>query len=103
MAEPNEVAVRVGESGFRAEISAGGHALVADEPATFGGTDEGPTPYDYLAAALGACMAMTIRLYADRRGWPLESVTVRLTHDRVHETDCEHCEAEQVGIDRLTA
>lgn len=102
MNQPNEVEVRVGRSGFRTEISARGHTLVADEPLTFGGTDEGPTPYDYLTAALGACTAMTIRMYADRRGWPLEGVTVRLMHSRVHEKDCEHCEAQSVGIDQIS-
>lgn len=102
MDQPNEVEVRVGRSGFRAEISARGHALVADEPLTFGGTDEGPTPYDYLTAALGACTAMTIRIYADRRGWPLEGVTVRLMHSRVHEKDCERCDAQVVGIDQIS-
>lgn len=102
MAQPSEVSVRVGASGFRAEISARGHTLVADEPVDVGGTNEGPTPYDYLAAALGSCTAMTIRIYADRRGWPLESVTVRLTHSREHERDCEECEASPVGIDQFT-
>jgi putative redox protein len=101
MAQTNEVSVRVGKSGFRGEISARGHTLIADEPAAFGGTDAGPTPYDYLAAALGACTAMTIRMYADRRGWPLDAVTVRLTHRRVHEKDCEHCATEAVGLDHL--
>jgi uncharacterized OsmC-like protein len=101
MTQPNHVEVRVGQSGFRAEISARGHTMVADEPVALGGTDEGPTPYDYLAASLGACTAMTIRMYADRRKWPLESVTVRITHSRVHEKDCELCEAEQVGLDQL--
>ncbi|HEX6927534.1 MAG TPA: OsmC family protein [Longimicrobiaceae bacterium] len=102
MAQPSEVSVRVGASGFRAEISARGHTLVADEPVDVGGTNEGPTPYDYLAAALGSCTAMTIRIYADRRGWPLQSVTVRLTHSREHERDCEECEASPVGIDQFT-
>jgi putative redox protein len=101
MAQPNEVAVHIGKSGFRTEISARGHTIVADEPASLGGTDTGPTPYDYLAAGLGACTAMTMRMYADRRGWPLEGVTVRLTHSRVHEKDCEHCEREKVGIDQF--
>lgn len=102
MDQSNEVEVRVGRSGFRAEISARGHTLVADEPLAFGGTDEGPTPYDYLTAALGACTAMTIRIYADRRGWPLEGVTVRLMHSRVHEKDCERCDAQVVGIDQIS-
>ena len=93
--------VRAGASGFRTEILARGHTLIADEPTALGGTDEGPTPYDYLAAALGACTAMTIRMYADRRGWPLEGVTVRLRHSRVHEKDCEDCETQTVGIDQL--
>lgn len=101
MAQPNEVEVRVGGSGFRAEISTRGHTMVADEPASLGGTGTGPTPYDYLAAALGACTAMTLRMYADRRGWPLDAVTVRVTHSRVHETDCEHCATEPVGVDQL--
>ena len=82
------VVVTTGE-GLRTEVSAGGHALVADEPESLGGTDEGPNPYDLLLAALGGCTAMTLRMYADRKGWPLESVTVRLSQDRIHATDCE--------------
>lgn len=101
MSQTKEVAVRVGSSGYRAEISAGGHTLIADEPIEFGGTDQGPTPYDYLAAALGTCTAMTIRMYADRRGWPLDAVTVRLRHSRDHQKDCEGCDMESVGIDQL--
>ena len=101
MVEPSAVTVRVGESGYRAEIDARGHTFVADEPVALGGTDEGPTPYDYLVAALGACTAMTVRMYADRRGWPLDGVSVRLTHRRVHKEDCEACPAQQVGIDEL--
>jgi putative redox protein len=96
------VAVRVGKHGYRAEVSVRGHTFVADEPEALGGTDAGPTPYDYLASALGACTAMTIRMYADRRGWPLDEVTVRLTHGRVHEADCEGCESRPVGIDQLS-
>ena len=70
MAETKEVVVRVGSSGYRAEISAGGHTLIADEPVAFGGTDQGPTPYDYLTAALGTCTAMTIRMYAENEDRP---------------------------------
>ncbi len=101
MTRSNDVEVRIGASGFRTDITVRGHGLVADEPVEVGGTDEGPTPYDYLAAALGACTAMTIRMVADRRGWPLDGVTVRLTHSRIHELDCEQCEAGSVGIDQL--
>jgi putative redox protein len=94
------VVVRTGE-GLRTEMEAAGHELVADEPASLGGTDTGPTPYDYLLAALGGCTAMTLRMYADRKGWPLESVTVRLSQDRIHATDCEECETEEGRIDRI--
>jgi uncharacterized OsmC-like protein len=94
------VVVTTGE-GLRTEVSAGGHTLVADEPESLGGTDEGPNPYDYLLAALGGCTAMTLRMYADRKGWPLESVTVRLSQDRIHAKDCEECETEEGRIDRI--
>ena len=92
------VVARVGASGFRTELEARSHGLVADEPVPLGGTDRGPTPYEYLLCALGGCMAMTLRMYADRKGWPLEGVEVRLRSARSHEKDCEHCETEPVGI-----
>jgi uncharacterized OsmC-like protein len=95
------VVARVGAGGFRTEISTGGHTLVADEPVALGGTDGGPTPYDYLLAALSGCMAMTLRMYADRKKWPLESVAVQLRTARSHERDCEHCETEKVGVGRI--
>ncbi len=94
------VEVRTGE-GLRTEIEAGGHTMIADEPESLGGTDAGPTPYDYLLAALGGCTAITLRMYADRKGWPLESVTVRLSQERIHATDCEECETEEGRIDRI--
>jgi putative redox protein len=98
--EETRVVARTGE-GLRTEMEACGHKLVADEPKSLGGTDEGPTPYDYLLAALSSCTAMTLRMYADRKGWPLESVTVRLSQDRIHATDCEECETEEGRIDRI--
>jgi putative redox protein len=88
-------------TGYRTEISAHGHQLVADEPATVGGTDAGPTPYDFLLGAVGACTAMTLRMYANRKGWPLEDAVVRLRNARSYADDCEHCEKEAVGIRRL--
>ena len=95
------VTSRVGARGFRADITAGAHALVADEPSSVGGSDAGPTPYEYLLAALGGCMAMTLRMYADRKKWPLENVVVQLRTARSHERDCENCEKEKVGIGRI--
>lgn len=86
---------------MQTEISVNGHALVADEPEDLGGTDAGPDPYDYLVSALGACTAMTLRMYADRKGWPLDSVTVRLEHQKIHAKDCESCETENGKLDRI--
>jgi putative redox protein len=76
---------------YRTTIDAGGFELVADEPAG-AGSDAGPNPYDYLLVSLGACTGMTLRMYAARKKWPLESVTVRMRHGRKHADDCEHCE-----------
>ena len=95
------VTAHVGPRGFRADISARKHVLIADEPLAARGTDEGPTPYELLLAALGACTAMTLRMYADRKKWPLEDVRVLLRSSRSHERDCENCEREEVGIHRV--
>ncbi len=81
-------------SKFDAEIRTGAHRLTADEPTALGGADAGPGPYDLLLAALGACTTMTLRLYAERKGLPLERAAVRLTHGRVHRDDCADCEGE---------
>lgn len=95
------VVTRLGRSGFRTEIDAGGHSFIADEPIEAGGTDEGATPYDLVLAALGACTAMTLRMYADRKGWPLESVVVRLNHSRSHAEDDKHCEDRPARLDQI--
>jgi putative redox protein len=98
------VTASLGPSGYRTALSAGRHSLVADEPTSVGGTDEGPTPYDLLLASLGACTAMTIRMYAARKGWPLEGAVVRLRTARpptAHAEDCEACESRPAGLTRL--
>lgn len=100
--EDGTVRVRIGASGLRAEVEARGHAFAADEPASLGGTETGPTPYDLIAAALGTCTAITLRLYADRKGWPLDGVDVHLTHARVHAEDCLACEKQPRGMDEIT-
>ena len=95
------VVTRTPGDGFRTEIVSGPHTLIADEPLAVGGTNEGLTPYDFLAAALGACTGMTLRMYADRKGWPLEEVRVRLAHDRVHAEHGERCEDPKSCVDRI--
>ncbi len=95
------VTARVGAEGFQTELAARSHHAAADEPATFGGTDAGPTPYEYLLMALSACTAMTVRMYATRKGWPLESATVSVRQARSHEPDCEQCATEKVGMGQV--
>ena len=86
------VVVRGAATGFAQEIIAGPHHFVSDEPTSVGGTDSGPTPYDLLLAGLGSCTSMTIAMYARRKQWALERVTVRLRQSRVHAEDCADCE-----------
>lgn len=93
------VAARIGRDTYTTQIRAGRHTLVADEPASVGGKDLGGNPYDFLLAALGACTVMTLRMYADRKQWPLESATVHLSHEKVHETDVRSCEAAEAERD----
>jgi putative redox protein len=95
------VIVRGGAAGFAQEIQIGPHRLKGDEPVAFGGTDTGPSPYDFLLAALGTCTSMTISLYARRKGWPLENVTVSLHHSNIHAADCADCETKEGKIDRI--
>jgi len=83
----------------RTDLRVNGHHLIADEPLSVGGTDLGPTPYDLLAAALASCTAMTLRLYADCKGWPMEAVTVGVTHEKVHAEDCVDCETKRAKLD----
>jgi putative redox protein len=89
------------EGKFTQTISVGPHRLRADEPAAQGGTDTGPSPYDLLLAALGACTSMTLRLYADQKQWPLERVVVKLKHDKIHAADCAECETRDGRVDRI--
>lgn len=96
---PRAVVVQGGRENFRQHVEMGPHTLVGDEPVSVGGDDSGPTPYDLLLAALGTCTSMTVRMYADRKGWPLEGVEVRMTHDKIHARDCEDCERETGKVD----
>ncbi len=96
------VVAEVGAEGYQTEIWAKGHSLRADEPASLGGTDTGPTPYDLLLAGLGACTGITLRMYADRKAWPLEGVRVSLDHAKQHLADCENCDDDESRVDRMT-
>ena len=99
--DAHDVVARTGSS-YRTTITAGAHRMLVDEPLSMGGTDAGPTPYDMIAAALGACTSITLRMYANRKQWPLESVTVTLDHSRVHAVDDENCETDDnAKLDRI--
>ncbi len=100
--EPGTVIVReTGNGKFQQDVINGPHRMLADEPPSVGGTDTGPTPYGYLLAGLGACSSMTVRMYADRKKWPLEHVSVSLRHDKIHATDCEECETRDGKVDKI--
>jgi uncharacterized OsmC-like protein len=97
------IVVRGDAGSFKQEITAGKHRFVADEPASAGGGDTGPDPYDYLLAALGVCTSMTVGLYARRKQLPLENITVSLWHSRIHAKDCEECATKEGMLDRIDA
>ncbi len=97
----NRVTTRTGRTGFYTEMFANGHALIADEPKSYGGTARGPSPYEYLLASLGACTSMTLQMYARHKKWPLEDAVVRLSHSKIHAEDCADCEEADGKIDRI--
>ncbi len=107
MAAPKPVAgsVVVAETGSgkftNYVVTGSGHVLGADEPVSAGGDDTGPNPYDLLLAALGACKSMTMRMYAERKGYRMERVQVRLSHDKIHAEDCAGCTTESGRVDRI--
>ena len=98
---PRSVVVKSGPSKYGQNISVGPHGIQVDEPPDVGGNDEGPNPYELLLAALGACTSMTVRIYAERKQWPLQGVEVRLAHSRIHAEDCAECDTKQGMLDRI--
>ena len=99
--KPADVVVRGDATGFLQEVVSGNHHLRADEPISVGGSDAAPGPYDYLLIALGVCTSMTVGLYARRKQFPLENITVSLWHARIHAQDCEECETKEGMLDRI--
>jgi putative redox protein len=100
-AADEHVVTHTGQSGYLTDIMVNNHSLIADEPLNVGGTNLGPTPFEYLISALGACTSMTLRMYADRKEWPLESVNVKLKHKKVPADECESCETKQGKINQF--
>ncbi len=98
----NQVLVRLAGEGFKTEIKTPDHHLLADEPEEVGGSNLGPNPYDLLMAALGSCTAMTLRMYADRKGWPLSQVQVYLNHDKVHLEDSKNSADSKAKVSQFT-
>ena len=98
----NRVTARTGAEGFRTQIFANGFSLTADEPIEYGGSNEGPSPYEYLMAALGACTTMTLQMYARRKSWPLQDALARLSHHKIHAEDCRDCDSRDERIDKFT-
>jgi putative redox protein len=96
------VMARTGTEAYRTEIQVRDHRLLADEPLHVGGTDRGPTPRELVDAALGACITITLRMYADRKQWPLEEITARLTHKKFKATDPEITESGDPRLDRIS-
>lgn len=105
MAETKKKIVHIhlaNEHAFKTELTAGQHSLISDEPTSVpGGTDKGADPYDYLLMSLGACTAMTVKMYAKRKKWPLEDVFIELRHFKSHAEDCENCDDSSAKIDRI--
>ena len=96
------VVASTGQGKFEQVLLDGRHSLIADEPASAGGADVGPGPYELLLMSLGSCTSMTLHLYAARKQWPLEQVVVRLRHSKVYAEDCEGCESNaKAMVDRI--
>ncbi len=93
------------DEGYKVRARTSSHVLIGDEPVDLGGTDLGPSPYEFLLSGLGACTAITMRMYAERKGIPMETLSVELTHEKIYRKDCESCtdDAEpNTKIDRIS-
>lgn len=95
----HQAVAQILDTGFTTELKVGIHSLIADEPKKVGGDNLGPSPYGYLLSALGACTAITMRMYADRKGWKVNEINVHMSHKKDYAKDCETCETSSNRID----
>lgn len=91
----------LGDANYKTVMTAGNHELIADEPEDAGGKDEGPDPYDYLLMALGSCSVITMKMYADRKEWPVEDIFIEMRHHKAHAEDCVDCDDPNARIDKI--
>jgi len=97
-----QVSVRIGERSMTTTIIARDHEIIADEPIALGGNNLGPTPYELLLSSLGACTVITLRMYANRKGWPVKEINVHLSYNKEHCVDCQDPENPNAYIDKMT-
>ncbi len=101
MPEKKIVHIHLDKENYKTVLHAGNHEIIADEPESHGGKDLGPDPYDLLLMSLGTCTAITLRMYAKRKGWPLEDIYLELRHYKDHAKDCVDCEDPKSRIDKI--
>jgi len=95
------VHIHLGSENFKTVMTAGNHELISDEPEKVGGKDLGPDPYDYLLMSLGSCSVITMRMYAERKEWPVEDIYIEIRHFKDHAEDCEDCDDPKARIDKI--
>lgn len=95
------VHIHIGSKNYKTVLTAGNHEMVSDEPESKGGKDLGPDPYDYLLMSLGSCTVITMKMYAERKKWPVEDIFVELRHFKDHAEDCEECDDPKAKIDKI--
>lgn len=95
------VHVHLGDQNYKTVLNAGEHELIADEPEDAGGGNQGPGPYDYLLMALGSCSVITMKMYADRKEWPVEDIYIEMRHFKSHAEDCVDCDDPNSKIDKI--
>ncbi len=95
------VHIHLGDQKYKTVMTAGNHELISDEPENVGGKDEGPDPYDYLLMALGSCSVITMKMYAERKKWPVEDIYVEVRQYKAHAEDCKDCDDPKARIDKI--